>query len=128
VGHWKQYMESEHLGAWDLCYPDGPKKGQPAPYTGEIVKVVQGQVGAKRQKKPLVYLAGAPGGKAFVANTTNCKLISNIVGSPDPQDWIGHAITIYPTTTEMAGETVPCIRVDKKPPQRAQQKPAEVKP
>lgn len=120
MGHWKQFMESEHLGSWDLVYPDGPKKGQPADFIGAIVKVVQGAVGAKKQKKPLIYLENAPGGKAFVGNATNCKTIAKVVGSDDVKDWVGHVIAIYPATTEMAGETVPCIRVRNRAPQQKQ--------
>lgn len=115
MGHWKQFMESEYLGAWDLV----DRNGNPCDVTDEIVKVTQGQVGSKKARKPIIFLRNAPHGKGLAANSTNCKTIAKLIGSNDPGEWVGKRITLYPTTTEMAGETVDCIRVRPRlPPQK----------
>jgi len=46
----------------------------------------------------------------FELNPTNRKTISTLYGTK-PSAWAGKFITLYPTTTEMAGQTVDCIRV-----------------
>ncbi len=46
----------------------------------------------------------------FELNPTNRKTISQLYGTK-PSAWTGKFITLYPTTTEMAGQTVDCIRV-----------------
>jgi hypothetical protein len=46
----------------------------------------------------------------FVLNPTNRKTIQQLYGVK-PSAWVGQCITLYPTTTEMAGATVDCIRV-----------------
>lgn len=46
----------------------------------------------------------------FELNPTNRKTISQLYGTK-PSAWAGKFITLYPTTTEMAGQTVDCIRV-----------------
>lgn len=115
MAHWKAFMESEHLGAWDLV----DSTGKPIDVTDTIVKVTAGAVGQKKQKKPLIYLEHAPGKKAFVANATNCKTISKILGTANVEEWVGQRITIFATTTEMAGETVDCIRVRPRAPGQA---------
>lgn len=43
-------------------------------------------------------------------NPTNRKTIQQLYGTK-PSAWVGQFITLYPTTTEMAGATVDCIRV-----------------
>lgn len=43
-------------------------------------------------------------------NATNRKTIQQLYGNR-PQDWVGKLITLYPSQTDMAGQTVDCIRV-----------------
>lgn len=76
-----------------------------------IEKVVQGEVpsaGGKRTKRPVVYFAGKD--KPLALNSTNANTIAAIYGHY-VESWIGKPITLYPTTTEMAGQTVECIRI-----------------
>lgn len=49
--------------------------------------------------------------KSFGLNITNGQTIENITGSPDPKNWIGKRVVIYPTETDYAGSRVACIRV-----------------
>jgi hypothetical protein len=43
-------------------------------------------------------------------NATNRKTIQQLYGNR-PQEWVGKLITLYPSQTDMAGQTVDCIRV-----------------
>ena len=78
-----------------------------------IARVVAGDLigtSGKKTKKPVLYMEGKE--KGFVLNKTNCKTIATKFG-PDTDKWIGQTIVLYPTQTDMAGETVECIRVRK---------------
>lgn len=77
-----------------------------------IAKVTQGKVmgtDGKAQKKPVVYFKGKEKGLAL--NITNVRTIGSIYGTFEADKWIGKPITLFPTTTSMAGRTVECIRV-----------------
>jgi uncharacterized protein (DUF697 family) len=76
-----------------------------------IAKVVAGELasaGGRKAKKPIVYFEGKE--KGFALNATNAKTIAALYGNY-VEKWIGESITIYPTVTQMGGETVECIRV-----------------
>lgn len=51
--------------------------------------------------------------KGFCVNKTNAKRIRDQIGlGDDMEQWIGHEITIYPTTCNAFGNPeTPCIRV-----------------
>ena len=49
--------------------------------------------------------------KPFILNRTNSKTITKLAGSPYIEDWEGLTITVYATTTSVAGEAVECLRV-----------------
>jgi hypothetical protein len=77
-----------------------------------ISKVTQGKVmgtDGKAQKKPVVYFEGKEKGLAL--NITNVRTIGSIYGTFEADKWVGKTITLFPTTTSMAGRTVECIRV-----------------
>lgn len=46
----------------------------------------------------------------LLLNKTNAKAIAQLYGKR-PADWLGKWIQLYPTTTEVGGETRDCIRV-----------------
>ena len=75
-----------------------------------IEKVEPGMVGEgpDAERKPILWFEGER--KPFGANVTNAKTIANLYGR-ETGNWIGKAVTLYPTTTEYKGDTVPCIRV-----------------
>lgn len=81
-----------------------------APRVVVIDKVEPGLVGEgpDAERKPILWFEGES--KPFAANVTNAKVIANLYGR-DTDNWLGKAITLYPTTTEYKGETVPCIRI-----------------
>ncbi len=66
-------------------------------------------------QKVVLTFSGAK--KGLVLNVTNAHRIAINLGSDEMDDWIGKAITIYPTTTEFGGKTVPCIRVKEEMPE-----------
>jgi len=82
-------------------------------YHAVIESVSMEEVG-KNEMKPVMRFRGWSQG--FVLNKTNSKTITKIAGSGNTDDWIGLGITLYQSETEMAGDTVECIRVRLKPP------------
>ncbi len=124
MAHWKSMMEREYLFAFDLKERD---------VTLTIDRVVGGTLvgsGGKKSKKPLCYFRertkeGEPI-KPLALNATNCKAIAGMYGN-DADAWAGKRVTLYPTTTQMGGETVECIRVRPKIP-AGKGAPAEEQP
>lgn len=99
MGNWRDSMPSKWLKASDL-------NGKPALVTIKEFTVEKMNDGGK---KPAVWFKEED--KALILNITNGKKIEGICGSADPDNWIGKRIVIFPTETEMAGDTVECIRV-----------------
>lgn len=100
--HWKAMMDRDYIYAFDLG-------GKDVVVTIDRVQVGTLRNGKQSTKKPVAYFRGKE--KGLPLNSTNCKSIAKLIGSNDTDDWIGKQITLYPTTTEMAGETVECVRV-----------------
>ena len=99
---YRAMFDREHIGAWDIAGRD---------VTVVISKVRAGQLvgeGGRKSKKPIIHFQGKE--KTFAANKTNCKIIAAMYGT-DTRQWVGKRITLYATTTEMAGQVVDCIRV-----------------
>jgi hypothetical protein len=84
--------------------------------TVEIERVVQGEVtsagGAK--KMPMIHFKGKT--KPLGVNITNINTIGALLGTFEAAKWVGHKITIYPTTTKTKEGMVDCIRVRNKLP------------
>lgn len=107
--HWKSMMDRDYIFAFDLNGKD---------VTVTIARVEAGTLNGssgRKAKKPVVYFEGKEKGLAL--NATNCKTVAKLYGNYT-EKWIGKQITLYPTTTEMAGETVECIRVRPQAPRR----------
>lgn len=100
--HWKALTDRSYIFAFDLGGKDANVK---------ISKVEAGTLvgdGGRKTKKPVVYFEGKEKGLAL--NATNAKTIARLYGNMT-EDWIGKWITLFPTTTEMAGDRVDCIRI-----------------
>lgn len=100
--HWKSMMDRDFIFAFDLGGRD---------VTVTISRVEAGTLvgsGGRKAKKPVVYFDGKDKGLAL--NATNCKVIAALYGNYT-EKWVGRQITLYPTTTQMGGETVECIRI-----------------
>ncbi len=74
--------------------------------TGIRLEELDGMKG--KQWKAIITLGGAK--KELIANRTCGEALKLMFGS-ETDAWLGKRITIYPTETEVGGETVPCIRV-----------------
>lgn len=99
---YRTLYSKDYVAAYDLGGKD---------VTVTIARVVAGELTdnkGKKAKKPLVYFEGAE--KALVLNATNGKTIATMYGN-QCEDWIGKRITMFPTTTDVGGETKECIRV-----------------
>jgi hypothetical protein len=65
----------------------------------------------EEETKTVLYFQ--KGKKALVLNLTNWTKIADVTGEDDSDNWPGHRIEVFPTTTEMKGKEVDCIRVRK---------------
>ena len=77
--------------------------------------------GADAEKKTVLYIRN--GVKPMPLNMTNWDAVAAIAGD-DTDDWAGHRVELYPTTTELKGKVVGCIRI--RAPQRKAQMPKVV--
>ena len=99
MGNWRDAIPSKWLKAADL-------DGKPHLFTIKGFSIEKSQEG---EKFPAVWFREEP--KGFRLNVTNGKVIERIAGSADPEKWAGKRIVVFPTETELRGETVDCIRV-----------------
>lgn len=108
--HWRSLIDHKYLYAADLG-------GRDVNVTIESVKggEVTGE-GGRKSRKPILKFKGKE--KTLVANSTNCKTIASIVGTPEVERWVGATITLFPTTTtdRETKEEMPCIRIRPKAP------------
>lgn len=101
--HWKMLVNPDYIGAYML------EQGQDMVITFESVKreMVTGS-GGKKEECTVAHLRGQ---KPFIVNRTNGKMITKVLGTPYIEDWVGKSVTVYATTTSVAGEKTECLRV-----------------
>lgn len=100
--HWKRLQNPDYIGAYWL--PPGED------VTVVIDYVVREQItgtGGKKEECTVAHLRDA---KPFILNATNSKSIAKLYGN-FIEDWAGKPITLFASTTKMAGETVECLRI-----------------
>ncbi len=98
--NYRSWFPSKYICAEDL-------RGEVVPVT--IERITQEEMpNGDGELRPVLYFAGAK--KGMVLNKTNAKRIAQMHGE-DTDAWIGKQILIYPSETDLRGETVPCIRV-----------------
>jgi hypothetical protein len=95
-------------------------KGKPVTVTIEqaVLETLKG--GDTEETKTVLNFAGTK--KCLPLNRTNWDAVADVTGEDDSDAWRGHKIELYPTTTEMKGKPVACIRV-RAPAQRELPKP-----
>jgi hypothetical protein len=86
----------------------------------ETLKNIKGE----EQQKIVLYFVGAK--KALPLNMTNFDAVADICGD-DTEFWPGQKIELYPTTTQMGGKTVDCVRI-RRPRELPIAPPKRVKP
>ena len=103
--HWKQLVNMDYLGAYAL--PDGND------LTLTIQKVTKELVtgNSGRKEQCMVMYFKEPNYKPMILNRTNSKSIQTLVGSPYVEDWAGHKVTLYGSTTRFGGDVVECLRI-----------------
>jgi hypothetical protein len=81
----------------------------------------------KEQSKTVLYFKGTK--KCFPLNVTNWDAVVDVTSEDDSDNWPGHKLELFPTTTTMAGKLKDCIRI-RPPAQRElpKQRPARPKP
>lgn len=115
--HWKQLINPDYIGAYAL------EEGQDMTVTIDWVQreTVTG-TGGKKEECTVAHLVGH---KPFILNVTNAKTIAHLYG-PYIEDWAGKQITLYASTTKLAGEMVECLRV--RPKVLVKQQPPAISP
>lgn len=101
--HWKRLMNPDYIGAYWL--PEGEDVTVTIDY---VVREIITGTGGKKEECTVAHLKG--GVKPFILNATNSKTIAKLYG-PYIEDWAGKRITLYASTTKMAGDTVECLRI-----------------
>jgi hypothetical protein len=106
------YLKCEHL------------KGKPATLTITAAPLDTLKNSKGEEKK--IVLSFAETKKTLPLNKTNFNAVADVCGD-ETDDWPGKKIEVYPTTTQMDGKTVGCIRV-RSPAQRELPTPPTPKP
>lgn len=108
--YWQSLFDHTYLRWFDL-------NDQPA--LCEVVKVereemIQPGEAGKKKTEPVMYYKQVQGSitdaKPLVLNKTNAGLLAKIAGNY-ASAWTGTQIVLYPTTTRLGKEQVPCIRI-----------------
>lgn len=101
--HYKTFTDQKFIGAYAL------------PKNEDLTVTIKGarrqevvSVGGRTQECFVITLE-APH-KPMILNATNQKSIARLYGT-DTDDWIGKQITLYASTTQLAGEQVECLRI-----------------
>ena len=107
--HWKNLASYDYLGAYSL------ENGKDKIVTIKEIKqeLVTGNAGRK-ENCIVAYFSDAA--KPMILNKTNCKTIQKLYNTPNIEEWRGKKITLFASTTSLAGETVECLRIRPYPP------------
>jgi len=101
--HWKRLVNCDYIGVYSL-----PNGGDDLTVT--ILSVAREQVVGANGKKEECPVARLKNQKPFILNRTNNKSIEKLYG-PYIEDWAGKQITLFASTTKLAGDVVECLRV-----------------
>ena len=101
--HWKQLTNPDYLGAYSLL------PGQEL--TVEIVRVERKQVTGADGKKEECTVAILKDSKPMILNSTNCKTLSKIYGTPYIEEWAGKSVIIHSEKVKAFGDVVDALRI-----------------
>lgn len=100
--HWKKLINPNYIGAYSL------EEGEDLTVKIDFVQVEEIiGTGGKKDTGSVMHLVNQ---KPMILNSTNSKTIAKLYG-PYIEDWQGKLITLFASTTKMAGETVECLRI-----------------
>lgn len=103
--HWRNLTDLTHLRA--ECFAPKEKK------VLTIKDIKREKLTAQNgtiEEKPVAYFQEDV--LPMVLNVTNCKMIEKIYGTGNIYEWIGKKIQVIATKTKVAGELVPCMRIE----------------
>lgn len=108
--HWKRLINPDYIGAYSL------NEGEDLTVKIDYVQVEEiVGTGGKKEHCTVAHLVDE---KPMILNVTNSKTIAKLYG-PYIEDWQGKRITLFASTTRLAGETVECLRIRPKVAERA---------
>lgn len=110
--HWKRLINPDYIGAYSI------NEGEDLTVKIDFVQVeeITGS-GGKKEHCTVAHLVNE---KPMILNVTNSKTIAKLYG-PYIEDWQGKRITLFASTTRLAGETVECLRIRPKVAERKAQ-------
>ena len=110
--HYKRLMNPDYIGAYAL------NEGEDLTVViAHVAREIITGTGGKKEECTVAHLKNQ---KPFILNSTNQKSIAKLYG-PFIEDWAGRPITLFASTTKMAGETVECLRIRPKVAERKAQ-------
>jgi hypothetical protein len=63
----------------------------------------------RQDQKTVLYFTRT--NKKLPLNRINWDAVVDVTGEVDSDNWPGHKVELYPSTTELKGQTVPCVRI-----------------
>lgn len=100
--HYKRLMNPDYIGAYSL------NEGEDLTVViAHVAREVITGTGGKKEECTVAHLKGH---KPMILNSTNQKSIAKLYG-PYIEDWAGKPITLFASTTKLAGDTVECLRI-----------------
>lgn len=91
---------------------------------GDTDYVIEGyEVSTFGDGKQQLVLQFADEERQFGLNKTNANMISSVLGTDDPDEWIGESIRIGPDKVAFQGAIVDCLRVRGSKPGKKKEKP-----
>jgi hypothetical protein len=78
----------------------------------------------REETKTVLYFRGTR--KVLPLNRTNWDAVADITGEDDSENWPGHQIQVWPTTTSFGADVVDCIRI--RAPEQGELKPVKARP
>lgn len=102
--HWKRLINPDYLGVYSL------DNGRDMTLTiDKVVREVVTSTGGKKEECTVAHFKEKQ--KPMILNRTNSKMIQKIYGTPYIEEWVGKKITVYASTTKLAGDEVECLRI-----------------
>lgn len=104
--HWKSYMDTEYIGGHSLADMDAI-----VTITKTNNELVKSKENPNGEKNFIVYVKDSKSEQKFVLNMTNGLNITNALGTPDPEKWVGRKIQLYTAKVNAFGKDHDALRV-----------------
>ena len=101
--HWKKLINPAYIGAYSL--QPGEEK------IVEIESVGREKVKGPDGKEDTCTVAKLKNEKPFILNSTNCKTLTKVFGTPYIEQWQGKKVIIYAEKIKAFGDFVEALRI-----------------